>query len=149
MASAEITKLFSDQYTGAIKAIRPEEGLRLETNIIRVTLEILAQVLGGQTVTDTAEGASSMGYRTVGFHRGQTVEEFALLFRGTPSAYGADYIGQFYIPRGYFDGEVGLEFKKDDKVLVPVQFEALMDLDEATSEYKFGQFDMQDAAETG
>lgn len=149
IASQEITKLFSDQHTGAIKAIRPEEGLRVETNIIRSTLELLAKVLGGQTVTDTAAGASTVGYRTIGFHRGQSVTEFAMLFRGTFSAYGSSYNAQFYLPRGYFDGEVGMEFKKDDKVLVPVQFEALMDLDESTSEYKFGQFDMQDAAETG
>ena len=150
ISSQELEKLFADQHTGALKAIRKEEGLRIETNIIRNTLEILAKVLGGQTVTDTAPGASSVGFRTVGFHRGQSVTEFAMLFRGSAqSAYGATYAAQFYIPRGYFDGEVGLEFKKDGKVLVPVQFEALLDLDEATSEYKFGQYDMQDAVETG
>ncbi|MBT3390345.1 MAG: hypothetical protein HN413_08025 [Chloroflexi bacterium] len=150
ISSQEIEKLYADQHTGALKAIRKEESLKIETNIIRSTLEILAKILGGVTVTDTAAGASTIGYRTLGFHRGNSVTEFAMLFRGTAqSAYGASYSAQFYIPRGFFNGEMGLEFKKDGKVMVPVQFEALMDLDEATSEYKFGQYDMQDAAPTG
>jgi len=150
VSGQEIQKLFADQHTGAVKVIRSEESLKIETNIVRSTLEILAKVLGGVTVTDTAEGTSTMGFRTLGFHRGQSVTEFAMLFRGSAqSAYGASYAAQYYIPRGFFAGEVGMEFKKDDKVLIPVQFEALLDLDESTSEYKFGQYDMQDAAATG
>lgn len=136
----------SDQRTGKVKAVRTEEGLTIETNLMEATLEKLAKVISG-TVTDTAPGVGTIGVRDLPLYAGAAVAEFALLFRGD-SAYGAAYPAQFYIPRGYMDDDVEMEFTKEGKTLIPVKFEALEDLDAANEEDRFGVFEMQDAAAT-
>lgn len=142
----KIEKIFIDQETGAIKAVRSEESMKVETKLAIGTLENLADVLGVD-VTDTAPGAGTIGLRDIPNYRGKDVDEFALLFRGD-SPYGETYPGQYYVPRGYFDGAAEEEYKKDGNVLIPVTFEALVDLDAATDADKFGKLTVQDADAT-
>ncbi len=144
--SDEYEKLTTDQRTGAVKAVRTEETLVVETNLAQATLENLAAALGGATVTDTAPTSTTIGTRSMGLHLGGDVNEYAFLFRAN-SPYG-DYLAQFYIPRGFFSGEVGMEYKKDDKVLIPVTFEALENLSASSDAEKFGTYTAQDAAAT-
>jgi len=133
----------SDQRTGNVKAVRTEEGVEVEVNLHEATLENLADVIGG-TVTDTAPGAGTIGTRALKLHAGSDVTEYALLFRGD-SPYG-NFPGQFYVPRGYMDDDVEMEFTKDGKTLIPVKFIALEDLDAATEGDRFGVATYQDAA---
>lgn len=143
--SQEIEKQYTDQRAGAVKAIRKEESLVIETNLAQATLENLAQAMGGLTVTDTAAGAGTIGIREMGMSQGGEVSEFSMLFRAD-SPYG-DYPAQYYVPRGFFGGEQGMEYKKDDKVLIPSVFEALEDLDAAQAA-RFGTYTAQDAEAT-
>lgn len=140
--SQEIGKQHTDQRTGAVKAIRKEESLVIETNLAQATLENLAQAMGGLTVTDTAAGSGTIGKREMGMSQGGEVSEFSMLFRAD-SPYG-DYPAQYYVGRGFFSGEQGMEYKKEDKVLIPVVFEALEDLDAAQAD-RFGTYTAQDA----
>jgi hypothetical protein len=133
----------SDQRTGNVKAVRTEEGLRVETNLQKSTLENLADVLNG-TVTTVAAGSGTIGTKTMGMYSGPGVSEFAFLFRSN-SPYG-NWSAQYYVPRGYFDGDVEREFIKDGKTLVPVAFEALEDLNAATDAERFGKYQAQSAA---
>ena len=134
-----------DQHTGPRKAVRSEESLMVETNLRNSTLENMA-ILMGNSVTDTAAAAGTIGTREVALHRGATVTEYALLFRGAyQSAYG-DFPAQYELPRGFFDGPMGHEWKKDDAVLLPVKFTALEDEDAAAEANRFGRLIMQDAA---
>lgn len=134
----------TDQRTGKVKAIRTEEGVTVETNLVQATLENLANVLNGQ-VTDTAPGSGTIGKRSLPLHAGADVDEIAILFRGD-SPYSATYPGQYYVPRGYIDDDVEMEFVKDGKVLIPFKFEALEDLDASTENDRFGVIEYQDAA---
>lgn len=140
-----IEKFSADQRTGNLKAVRTEEGMKYETNLQEATLENLADVING-TVTLTAAGAGQIGEKSMTLYKGATVEEFAVLYRGD-SAYG-DFPAQLYCPRGFFDEDVGMEFTKDGKTLIPVMFDALEDLNAATPEDRFGQFDEQTADAT-
>lgn len=133
-----------DQRVGIVKAHRTEEGQTVETSLAQATLENFANVVGGD-VTDTAAGVGTIGYRTVKNYKGKVVEEFALLFRGD-SPYGANFVGQYYVPRGFMDDDVETEYVKDGKTLIPVKFEAMEDLDAVNAEDRFGQYDYQDAA---
>lgn len=135
----------TDQRTGNVKAIRTEEGMTVETNLIEATLENLANVING-TVVDTAAGAGTIGTRALKLHAGATVTEYALLFRGS-SPYGA-FAGQFYVPRGFMNDDVEMDFVKDDKVLIPVKFEALEYLSAATEADRFGVVTYKDAVAT-
>lgn len=139
-----IEKHRTDQRVGIVKAHRTEEGQTIETNLAQATLENFVNVVGG-SVTDTAPGVGTIGYRSVKNYKGKVVEEFALLFRGD-SPYGAGFVGQYYVPRGFMDDDVETEFTKDGKTLIPVKFEAMEDLDAGSAEDRFGQYDYQDAA---
>ena len=143
----KIEKIYVDQETGAVKAVRSEEGMKIETKLAIATLENLADVLG-LTVTDTAPGAATIGTRSVPNYRGKAVDEYAVLFRGN-SPYGESFPAQYYVPRVYFDGALEAEFKKDGNVLIPVVFEALVDLSAVTDADKFGKLTAQDATATG
>ena len=146
----EYEKQFTDQRTGPVKVLRTEESLVIETNLAQATLENLAQVLGGATVTDIAADADDVGYREMGMYMGLDVNAYALLFRGeSQSPYVASYPAQLWIPRGYFGGEVEMEYVKDNKVLIPVMFEALEDLGASSEAERFGKYQAQDAEATG
>lgn len=136
-------KFTSDQRTGTVKAVQTEEGVQVETNLHESTLENLAAAIGG-TVAVTAAGSGTIGKKLLKLYGGATVGEYALLFRGN-SPYG-DWPGQFCLPRGYMDDDVESEFTKDEKVLIPIKFEALEDLNAATSSDRFGYVEYQHAA---
>lgn len=138
-----IESFSSDQRTGKVKAVRTEEGVEVETNLHEATLENLADAIGG-TVTDTAPGVGTIGTRALKLHAGSDVAEYAILFRGD-SPYG-NWPGQFYVPRGYMDDDVEMEFTKDGKTLIPMKFIALEDLDASTEADRFGVVTYQDAA---
>lgn len=133
----------SDQRTGKVKAVRTEEGLTIEANLQKTTLENLADVLNS-SVTTVAAGSGTIGTKTIGMHAGATVSEFAFLFRAF-SPYG-NFPAQYYVPRGYFSGDVEMEYKKDGKTLIPATFEALEDLNAATEAERFGKYQAQSAA---
>lgn len=136
-----------DQHTGPRKAFRSEEELLLETNLRDITVENMA-ILLGNSVTDTPPGAGTIGTREVPLHRGLTVTEYALLFRGEYQSPYGNYPAQYELPRGFFDGPIGQEYKKDDAVLLPVQFRALEDYNEANVEDSFGRWVVEDAPAT-
>lgn len=140
-----IESFTTDQRTGKVKAVRTEEGVTLETNLIEATLENLANVING-TVTDTAPGVGTIGTRSLKMHAGATVTEYALLFRGK-SAYG-NFPAQYYAPRAYADDDVEMEFTKDGMTLIPAKFEVLEDLNASTEADRFGVFTQQDAVAT-
>ena len=132
-----------DQETGNVKVTRTEEDLTVETNLALATLENLADVLGN-TVTDTAAGAGTIGTREVPLYRGEGVAEFALLFRGS-SPYGEDYPAQYELPRGYYDGDIEQEYTKGENAMIPVEFHLLVNLNASGDAGKFGRLLAQDA----
>jgi len=141
--SQDVAEHETDQRTGPVKATRTKEGVTIATKLVEATLENLAVAIGGAKVNDTPPSTGTIGTRTMGLYLGGEVAEFAILFRGD-SPYGP-YPGQYYVPRGYFGGEVGQEFKKDGKVLIPVEFHALEDLSATDPAARFGVVEYQDA----
>jgi len=142
-AEQSITKIRTDQETGPVKATRTEEDLIITTKLAEMTLENLATVLGN-TVTDTAPGAGTIGTRSTGLYRGQLVKTYAFLFRGV-SAYGA-FPAQYEVPVGFFAGNTETEYKKDGNAQIGAEFHALVDPNADTAGEKFGRLVMQDAA---
>lgn len=134
-----------DQETGAVEASRSEESLKIETSLAEVTLENLGRVLG-RTVAVTAAASGVIGKRSVGLYRGAAVQKYALLYRGS-SAYGA-FPAQYYVPVCYFGGNIKQEYKKDGKVLIPCEFNALVNPNASSEAEKFGVYEMQDAEAT-
>ena len=140
--SIEVVRV--DQETGGVKAIRTEEDMMIETSLAIGTLANLSYFLNGNTVTDTAAGAGTIGTQEIANYRGGVVQEYAILFRAS-SPYGASYPAQYELPRGYFEGPAGLEYVKDNTVVIPCVFHALVDLTASTDDEKFGKLIAQDA----
>ncbi len=134
-----IDEHFIDSESGAVKATRSQEALRISVNLAETTLENLGKALDDATVSaDTTPSR-----KIVPLYRGLDVTEYALLFRAE-SPYGA-FNAQFEVPRAYQAGDIGPAFTKDSKTLYPVEFGALVDDLAATDAEKFGRLVAQDA----
>lgn len=141
--SDKIEKTRTDQRTGAVKAVRTEEDCMVKTKFAEATLENLGDAIGAD-VTDTPPGAGTIGTRAIYLHRGATVEEYAVLVRGSSPYYGGN--AQYEIPRAIFGKVDALKYDKGKNVGIPVTFEALEDWNAATEAERFGRVIAQDAA---
>lgn len=141
--SDKIEKIRTDQRTGGVKATRTEEDCIVKTKLAEATLENLADALG-VTLTDTPPGSGTIGTRSIPLHRGATVTEFAVLFRGASPYYAGS--AQYEIKRGYFGKVDALKFEKGKNAGIPFTFESLEDWNAATEAERFGRLIGQDAA---
>lgn len=138
----KIEPLKVDQETGPVKATRTEEVMTIETSLAEMTEENLADYTGNNvTMTPPASGVA--GIKTIGLYSGADVKESCFLFRGK-SAYG-DYPSQFWIPRGYIDGDAELKFTKNGNPAIKIAITALVDPDAVSDAEKFGKLVMQNA----
>lgn len=140
--SDKIEKIGTDQRTGKVKATRTEEEVSVKTKLAEHTLENLANALG-VTLTDTAAGSGTIGTREVHLHRGATVEEHAVLFRGFSPYYNGP--AQYQVPRMIFGKVDSLKFEKGKNAAIPITLEILEDLNASTEDERFGKFIAQDA----
>lgn len=135
--------------TGPRKAFRTSEGLEVSFALHDMTLESMALALNGNTVTDTAPGASTVGYRDIDAYRGITVQNVALLLRGTVSPYGASMLAQYQIPVCFLSSSPEPVFVKGDPAGLAMTFTALEDPDASAVSERFGTLLFQHAAATG
>jgi len=140
---AALEKIRVDQISGPVKAVQPEEDYDIKMKLAKATLENLALLLAN-TVTDTAPGAGTIGYRTLPLARGQSVTEYALIVRGaSPYLAGANTQWQF---SRVFIKEIGdIAYVKDGNVAYEVTFGVLWDF-AATTGNEMGSVVAQDAA---
>lgn len=134
-----------DLDTGPVKATRSSEGLTFTVSLAKHTLENLALVRNNDAVADTAAASGTKGFRVLQGYRGLTIVEFALIFEGS-SPYLAGDLMRFLVPRGYFGGDLGSSYVKDNKTLIPVEFHALVDPDATSDNEKFGTVEAVGAA---
>jgi len=130
--------------TGPVKAVRTEEDLMISFILLDMTLEAYRKTLNDVTVTDTAAGSGTPGYREITLRQGREVAVFAMLVKGK-SPYGDDWYGQYQIPKVFVSGNPTPKFNKADEAALAFEFTALEDPDAASEEERFGKLVMQDA----
>lgn len=130
--------------TGPVKAARTSEGLSISFVLHDLTLEQYAAALNFGTVTDTAAGAGTAGFREIDLYKGLDLAERAVLIRG-PSPYGAGFNMQYQLPRCYLRSEAEVVFQKGEPAGLEITLTALMDLGASAGE-EFGKLVAQDAA---
>ena len=135
-----IELITTDQHTGAIKAIRPEEGLEVEFGLAELTLENFARALNNATVTSAAGPPAT---KTIKLKKGVDVSRHALLVRG-PSPYG-NWNMQWQLPVVIQQDEPEVSFVKDDKTVLATTWIALEDLTAGTDADRFGTLVAQSA----
>lgn len=141
--SESVEKIRTDQRTGAVKATRTEEDVMIKTKLAEATLENLGDALG-VTLTDTAPGTGTIGTREIPLHRGSTVDEWSILFRGSSPYYSGN--AQYEVPRAIFEKVDAITYEKGANAGFPVTITALEDLNAATEAERFGKLIGQDAA---
>jgi hypothetical protein len=138
-----LTYFRDDDHQGPVKAVRPEEDVRVSMTVVGLTLENYAAVLHTATNVDTDVGPPAI--KSMPLKRGAGPTQYALLLRGTAlSPYGA-FPGQYIIPKGVFDGEPEPAFTKDSRAGLSVEFRALEDDTQAEAADSLGYLEVQTA----
>ena len=132
--------------TGPQKVFRTREGLIIRFVLADLALEQYRLILNSNSVVDTAAGGGFAGFREVDMYRGSEVSQFALLVRGTFSAYGDAMNAQWEIPACFQTGNPEPVFQKGVPAGLAFEFTAIEDPNAATASDRFGRIVMQDAA---
>lgn len=134
--------------TGARKAVRSEEDLKIRLTLADLSLEQFKLAMNLNTITPTAPGAGVPGSKKIGLSRGATVQQRALLLRG-PSPYGDNMTAQYEVPIAVHSGSPSVTFRKDGTpASLALEFTALVDENAANAEERFGRLVAQTAAAT-
>jgi hypothetical protein len=137
----EFQRLTVDQRLLTRKIIRTSAGMIVAFSLAEITLEQYSKFLYGATVTDTPAGPGTAGFRYFNIEPSVDVNTYALLVRG-PSPY-MDANLQYEIPKAAQTSEPEIAFVKDDKAVLPCEWEVLEDPNNAN---RFGVLRAQDAA---
>jgi hypothetical protein len=125
--------------SGPVKAFLDEEDLMFRVSLLDVTLEQYANALNGNTVTTTAAGVGTQGFKKVGMSEdvGRT-REYALLARGL-SPYNEALAMQYCVPRCFQSGAPEVVYRKGGGgAALALQYEALEDLTTEVAQERFG-----------
>lgn len=131
--------------TGPRKATRGSEDLMIGVTIMDLTLEQYLYGLNGNTVTTTAAGTGTAGFKKVGLRRGLSVARHALLVRGV-SAYNEAMSAQYEVPICYQSASPSLTYSKRGAAGIDLEFTALEDASASSDVERFGRLIMQHQA---
>lgn len=124
--------------TGTRKVFRTEEDLIIRVMLVDLTLEQYRHALNLNTVTTTAAGSGTAGYKKLGLSRGPDVAQRALLIKG-PSPYGADWFMQYEIPIAFQTGSPEPVSKKGTPAMLSLEWSAIIDPNAVTPTERFGR----------
>lgn len=116
---------YTDQSFAAKKTTVDSKGVELSFTLAQVTLERLAVVLDGQTITTVAAGAGTAGYKKLTLSSLATIPQYAMLVR-VPSPYADGYL-QYQI-RVSPSGDMKMSYSKGEQTLIPTTWDVLEDL---------------------
>lgn len=131
--------------TMPVKAFRTEEEFMIGFDLWDLTMETYATALNKATVTTTAAGVGTAGTKKIGIGMGPDVASYALIARGTLSAYGDGWAAQYQIPRVFQSANPKPLFKLGKPAGLAFEFTALADLTVPVTE-RFGSIIHQHAA---
>jgi hypothetical protein len=119
-------KHYTDQSFAPKKTTVLTKGSEVSFKLAQVTLERLAYVLDGQSVTTVAAGAGTAGYKEIVLSALATLPQYAMLIRG-PSPYADGYL-QWMLPCvAPGDGEVEMGYTKDGMQVLATTWDVLED----------------------
>lgn len=134
--------------TAPRKFFRTDSGLMVKVKVVDMTLEQIKVALNGNTVTDTAAGAGTVGHRKIGLSRGVDIVNYAMLLRINLSPYGSDatWTHQYEIPIVFQTGSPTVVYKQGEPAGYELEFQAVEDAGAASADERFGVLRAVDAA---
>jgi hypothetical protein len=125
------------------------ESLRVQMELIDLTLEQYSIVLGGNVVTSSPAGPAEPGIATIGLAlRSGPARQFAVLLRG-PSPYDEGLPSQYEFPRACEAGSPRITYRRGQPSGLAVEFRVLTDLAATSEEHRFGRLVAQVAPAEG
>ena len=124
-----VKKHTTDQSFAPKKTTVLTKEIEVGFTLAQVTLERLATVLDGQTVSAVAAGSGTAGYKELTLSALATLPQYAMLIR-VPSPYADGYL-QYMLPAVSPSGDQKMSYKKDDKTMIPTTWDVLEDPDNA------------------
>lgn len=131
--------------TGPVKAFRDTEELMIKVTLWDVSLEAYLLALNSNTLSTTAAGSGTAGFKKVGLSRGKTVTEYALIARGV-SPYGDGMNMQYQVPRCYQSASPAPAYRRATPAGIELEFTALEDQSAASDDVRFGSIVAQHQA---
>jgi hypothetical protein len=128
--------LEADQSTGILGKKKVKETLQLKANLEEATLENLKIAMCEENSI-----ASGGGWKRLSFGGGTTVAEHALIFTGV--APGTSKTRKLHINKAVAIDIGSMPYKKGDKTLIPVTFEAIIDTAQAAGD-QYGYYEDQE-----
>ncbi len=123
--SQQTNKWRSAGGTGVRKVFRTAEDLMVDFELVDLTVEQYAKILNDATVT-TAAGPPAI--KSFNLQQGLNVQTFALLLRGTSSAYGDALPAQYQLPIVWQEGNPQPTFQKGGPAGLALQYGVIEDL---------------------
>lgn len=125
--------------TAATVAMTESESLRVQLQLLDITLEQYAVVMGGNAVATTPAAPGASGYKVLGLALPTgALPPFAVLARG-PSPYAEGMIAQYELPHCCEAGSPRLVFTKGQPVGLSVDLLALSDPAATSEPMRFGR----------
>ncbi|MCA0354718.1 MAG: hypothetical protein LCH85_22215 [Chloroflexi bacterium] len=121
---------------GDVTARNINAGSEAEFTVVSMTYEAIARILHAVgNITTTTSGSTNV--KEMGFEAEYIPTEYALLLRGPADSPYGRYVGQNFIPRGVFDGDIEQTKGKETRAEVECLFHGLRD-DTQPAGKKFG-----------
>lgn len=146
VAHSQATSVFRGAgAVGPQKAFRTEEDLMIRVPLIDISLEQYARVLNANTLSTTAAGTGTAGFKSIGLSQGKDITLYALLVRGV-SPDDAALALQYELPRVFQSGNPEPNFRKGEPAGLDLEFTALEDLSASSEDQRFGRLISQHQA---
>lgn len=117
----ELEFFFDNDHQSAVKAVRPEEKHTFTFNLVGLSLENYAKVLGGTVTTVDDEKKMTL-------ERGFQPTEYSMLLVGNAFSPYGNYAARYVIPRGVFSNDLEITLAKDGRPALECEFTALYDI---------------------
>lgn len=121
-----------NDHQGPVKAVRPEEDVRIGMMVVGLTQEHYARIL--HDVANVTSAAGPPATKKIPVKRGFDPTEYALLLRGEADSPYGNFPGQWYFPRAVIDGEPVQSRSRDGSPGLEIEFVVLEDDTEAAGE---------------
>jgi len=121
--SGELTKFYDNCHIGPVKTVLGQQDPMITMTLVGLTLENIARTIR----TVGAVTAPTATTKRLGLKRTAAQTEYALLAKGAAASPYGNLPGQFFFPRGVFDGKLAKTFGKTTRTAVAVTFHALED----------------------
>ena len=140
--SATMTYFRDDDHMVPTAVVQSDQTVKIDMTIIGMSLEQQSKIQNSAEKVRDLVG-TTVPTRRMPLKRLVWPQQYAMLLRGQALSPYGQYPGQYYIPRGVFDGNRTREHTKVGRVSLSVSFNLLEDTEQEHADDTLGWLDVQ------